>query len=322
MIMISARVGIGIVCLLTLPLRAQIPQLSYADSWTKLESPPPEGSDMWECAVRAGVSWRVGYDQGQLHAVPVDRFRSPQDPLPYEIDFADVIAPLPPRPPGSGPTAAQGEEWRRFYGRHQAGRVVVPTDDGWLIGFRAGEWGGSLWWYPRERGAGVKLSGRNVTAILAWPGRVERYVLFDVFPDFSDPVALRTPVRASTVATVAPDADGVWRITRRVDLQGGVEAYLRDGERVLMATARSLESLSSTGEVTVVANLSSDDSRWSPRPASIALGPAGEIALGMAFFVQRLVPEQAGRYQVEWLVPPRCMQFDTQQVPCACTGPG
>ncbi len=99
---------------------------------------------------------------GQISACP--RRRS-QDPPPYELDWAAVLDEQP-RPPGE---RVHASAWAATYAREHAARIVVPVDDGYLIGFGGGEYGGSLWWYPREPGSGRKLAQVVVHSIIATP---------------------------------------------------------------------------------------------------------------------------------------------------------
>lgn len=319
----SIGVGVGLIGLLLVPVAAErSPQASTPDGWSRLDAAPPRESDT-DCL--ANRVWIVAYDGGHLDvwdaAWDQRRFVRPRDTLPYEIDTSNVIAPvpLPPALPGSTVSDERrlelNEQWRRTYGRNHAQRVVVPTHDGWLIGFAAGEFGGSLWWYPRAPGAGVMLAGRNVIAILTWPAQREAYVLFEASFDYLD----AGPVRTSVVAEVAPDSNGRWSIQRRIDLKARATAHLRDGERVLIVTDRSIEALSSAGDVTAVADLPYDE--YSLDPRTIALGPGGEIALGGRGVVQRLLPDDGGGYRIEWLVPPECTASGVDSRFCPCERP-
>jgi hypothetical protein len=44
----------------------------------------------------------------------------------------------------------------------QGDRHVEKVADGWLVGFDAGEWGGSLWWFSEDGKAHKKLADENV----------------------------------------------------------------------------------------------------------------------------------------------------------------
>jgi hypothetical protein len=133
-------------------------------------------------------------DEGsELGASMVDRTRR-RDPVPYEIDFSEVI----------DPTTDQA--WRARYGREQAGRVVTQVTDGWLIGFRAGENGGSLWWYPSIPGQGRKLFDQNVLAILEGADPSHKLVLSGL-AHLSENVGV--------ALWVGRDANGNWGILSR-----------------------------------------------------------------------------------------------------------
>jgi hypothetical protein len=143
----------------TLSAQARVPS-----NWRRFSTPPPQDSPEVSCSSHARALWRVSFDGPTLDASLVDRTRR-RDPVPYEIDFSEVI----------DPTTDQA--WRTRYGREQAQRIVAPVSDGWLIGFRAGENGGSLWWYPSKPGQGRRLWDRNVLAILDGPDSSNKLIL-------------------------------------------------------------------------------------------------------------------------------------------------
>ena len=109
-----------------------------------------------------------------------------QDVLPFSISFRGAIpfpgdlpreaAPLPRltgdiEPDQLVPSKVDAEEtralaqWSLKCAEKLARRLVVHLTDGWLIGFGAGEFGGSLWWYTSPD-FGRRIAEGNVVDIV------------------------------------------------------------------------------------------------------------------------------------------------------------
>lgn len=247
------------------------------------------------------------FDKGQLQARNVEQY-SPRrrDDLPYAIDFSGAIDDLPPPPPGVPRSAGARQAWALAYARDHTGRQVVATTDGWFVGFDAGEYGGSLWWYPSSPGPGVKLSDRNVRAIIGEAGGQSFLVL----------IGLRHKgTRNGAVLTLSQGARADWKIVKQADLRGAPQVYASSPAGLVIVTDASVERLTASGALEVLS-----DAEYGPMtPYSIALGADGEIAVGLRFFVHLLAPGQP-QYRHHWLVPPQCARFDDQPLGCVCTG--
>ena len=133
--------------------------------WRRLKVPPVPGSREFACTGLTSTAWRVDFRDGMLKATLVILGERIQDQLPYEVDFSDAIDVQPPAPPplsleAGTPARTISERtedaavWARRYAREHARHHVVRVDDGWLVGFDAGEYGGSLWWYPAKKEPG------------------------------------------------------------------------------------------------------------------------------------------------------------------------
>jgi hypothetical protein len=285
-----------------------VPASGFAQSllpstWKRLSgAPSPDGAE-YACSGRTLTSWQVRFENAQLKAQSVEEYVRRRDDLPYDIDFSGAVD-VPPRIPGT--SVGDQQVWALTFARDHAQRQVVVTSDGWFVGFNAGEFGGSLWWYPSSRGAGVKLSDRNVRAIIS-ESNGQSYLILVSQPGMS----------AGAVLTAGQDVNGGWKILKQVNLRGAPHVYTRSAAGLVIVTDASVERLTPSGQLEVL----SDVKYESMSPHSVALGPNGEIAVGLRFFVDLLTPGQP-RYRHQWSVPTKCMRFEERERPfgCFCTG--
>jgi hypothetical protein len=116
---------------------------------------------------------------------------------------------------------------------------VARLRDGWLIGFDAGEYGGSLWWYQSAEGPGVKLSSRNVAFIIPTPDVTQAFVFVGLAHRITD----EGEVLRFRMAHDQPV------LTSVVDLGSEPRAVLaRADGSVLVLTDKLLRRLSAVGE--------------------------------------------------------------------------
>jgi hypothetical protein len=247
----------------------------------------------------------VQFEKGQLKAQSVEEYVRRRDDLPYAIDLTGAID-VPPPPPNGQPGGDDQQAWALAYARDQAGRQVVLTSNGWLVGFDAGEYGGSLWWYPSSPGPGLKVSDRNVRAMIGETGGQSFIVLVGLS---------HLAISSGAVLTVGKDANGSWKILKQAKLRGAPYVYARNATGLVIVTDASVERLTTSGELEVLS-----DVKYGPMtPHSVAVGPNGEIAVGLRFFVDLLAPGQP-QYRHQWSVPTKCMRFEDRPFECVCTG--
>lgn len=97
--------------------------------------PPKAGSDEGYSANWSNHEWQVYLDGGAVHAKPYDpNGRIGENPG-FEIPQSK---------------ATRGRE------------CTIKVTDGWLIGFNAGEWGGSLWWFSGTGKESYKISDDQI----------------------------------------------------------------------------------------------------------------------------------------------------------------
>jgi hypothetical protein len=277
-------------------------------------------------------------DDGRLRARHARRNASRRDALPYALDLSDTLVDfsqsgdprwqggrhIDPPPPVPPPPALEGKparprvadpeieqawldhanrEWHITYAHDYAHRRVVAVVDGWLVAFSGGEYGGSLWWYPRTPGPGRLL----------WRGQV-RFIesLGDQF------VALGGLAHGGDddgYVLWLDRSDEGWTVRRKADLQYTPSAIFREPSgSIAVATRKSVERITPDG-LHVLFPTDLPDA-----PSAIVTAPNGEVALGMRVYTYVLRPSAAG-YRAEIYVPPGC-DLTYQGYFCVCAGRG
>jgi hypothetical protein len=274
-------------------------------SWKHLPAGPQQGTAEYQCAGRTETSWRVSFRDGQLEAVPLERYEPRRDALPYAIDFSTVLDPPLPSPPGRKPGITQ-IEWATRYARDRARRQVMQVKDGWFVGFDGGEYGGSLWWYPPQPGPGRKLWDRNVHALISGRDPSSLMVLAGLAHLGSSD---------GTVLWLGQESDGTWRVQGQRPLLGAPYAYGSHPSGLVVATDRSVELVLDSKTIQVLADTKGVD----VHPRSITIAPDGDIAVGLRFFVS-LLRKDSNAYRQEWYIPTGCVQFVEEEFGCRCKG--
>jgi hypothetical protein len=265
---------------------------------------PNPGSEIVSCARQgSGALFRVAFDGPRLTATIMKEPDRPHDAVPYDLDWAAALVEQPVPPDGQ----RQANAWATTYAREHAMRIVVPVEDGYLIGFGAGEYGGSLWWYPRERGPGRKLAQAVVQAIVATPEPGTYIVL-------SGLAHLNT--NTGSASWVARGEKGQWQIRSSVALHGSPYIHAVRPDGLLIANYSTVDLLTWAGELRTLQR-----SALTTLPGSFAFGPAGEIASGRSVLVSVLRPTGAGEYREEWFLPKECQKFTYWRgLVCMCAG--
>jgi len=277
-------------------------------SWTRVEILPRPNTPQTICAGLLLSSWAVSTDDNTLQARVAQPPEPRRDALPYEIDYAGAIDEPPPPPPSPdgrpGRSGRSPHQWAIGYARDHARRTVLSGDDGWFVGFDAGEYGGSLWWYPHQPGPGRKIWDKNVGWLLRRGGGVRALSKMSVL-DGAEGVML----------DVARSAQRGWGIEARHAFLREPQAVSEDANgRLVVATMSSVERVQGDS-IEVLARVEYPDQPW-----SLFTTPGGAIVVPLRMFVHVLQP-QAGGYRSEWYIPPRCKTFEMREFECVCTGP-
>ena len=184
-----------------------------------------------------------------------------------------------------------------------AGIRVQPVEDGWLVGFNGGEWGGGLWWIDRD-GAAAQL--------IRSPGDWMQNVR-----------GIETDGTSVYIFQGEGDAGGISRVARhgkdwRAEVVAELDGRPLEWDRLpeggwLVLTPWVLAQVDFTGKQTAWAHFAAF---WPP-PISLTRSLDGTIWLGAKSGVYRLRPrwEGAPRYETTFLVP-----ADSEWARAASTG--
>lgn len=270
-----------IVPLILLVYVAQDQTIAQQDSppvpanWSMYPKPASGGPDM-RCGNYSKRSWFVSLENEELKiATRAERSDSPGT-LPFRLRLPDSA------------------------GGH---RVVHQLDDGWLVGFEAGEWGGSLWWFSADGKRRQKLSSENIVYFVKLSSEV---------------LALgglnHMSIDTGKALTVKKDRSGRYRAQLFANLDGEPAAYVQETpDSVLILTTQGVRRLKSSASIEKLV----DTDIAILYPTSMALTKQGVIYLGMRHYIVRLIPTGNG-YKEEWFVPNDCRKFEIRNYECAC----
>jgi hypothetical protein len=242
--------------------KSTIPE--YLSAWLKVP-PPSYDSSAWYAANYSEYEWQVGRKNGRPVAYRRDLKAEAADALPAVLRRAD------------------GKPDER-------GRVhAVKVSDGWLVGYNAGEWGGSLWWYAAEGQQRYKISDDQIVQFL--PTTQGLYALEGV---------AHMSISRGKVVQLQQNAQGRWISVRFVDLGKSPEVGLVEGDgSLLISTTANLVLIHPDKTRTVLLPTVFWQGLY---PGSIALGPNGDIYLGMRHGVSR-IHQVNHKYVADWLLP-------------------
>ena len=308
-----ARLCLVIACLLAIgSATAADPPLP--DGWTVYPTPARNACD-WSRANMSKREWRVRLENGELVLEPTSVPMPPRQSTPkFDIRF------VPPEYPRGPP----------------CDDCILRVDDGWLVGYNFGEWGGRLWWTnPQGRNAhpvsyGGYCAGAPPLNQDDVPPMLRRK-LGKPGSDVSNIVSLRRANGGvfvfSGLAHLGPSVGDLMRAERRnakwqacyvADLTGApetIESDAPDTWLVLVAGGifprerpGALIRIDSRGARTDLAAPSFMGGGLSPN--SMVKLRDGTLYVGMRHFVARLIPNGQGGYRDELLIPAGHPAFD------------
>jgi hypothetical protein len=275
-------------------------QIAVPADWQPVTAAPNPESELASCARQgSGAMFRVAFNGTNLTATVMKVRDRPHDPVPYDLDWAAALS--------EQPASGRMRTWAETYAQDHAARIVMPVDDGYLIGFGAGEYGGSLWWYPRQRGPGRKLATAVVHGIESTP-EPGTYVVISGLAHMGS--------NAGSAFWIGRDEKRQWQVRSSVALRGSPTIHIARPEGILLADRSTVDLLTWAGELRTLQR-----SMVFTSPASFAFGPAGEIAIGRSVLVSVLRPAAAGQYREEWFLPKECQKFTYwKELVCMCAG--
>lgn len=232
--------------------------------WYVVAAPPGTLNAAWRRAeADASHEWVVSLDDGRpmVHRRPDWR----------EEESAPLPVPLPAGPLRDG-----------FSGS----RKFLKVEDGWIIGFDKGEWGGSLWWFSPDGVRKLQLGEGRVPALIATT---------------KGPVALEEVPREGRVVRLRKGAEGRWERDVLLNLEPWPYAIAEDADgSLLVATEDHLQRIDPNARR---AEILSASTFWRGLyPNSMIVTPQGVIYLGMRHGVARFDKAGSG-CQIRWLLP-------------------
>ncbi len=104
-------------------------------------------------------------------------------------------------------------------------------------------------------------------------------------------------------------------VTSVADLGGSPEASTVDsGGNIIVATPDSVLRVDKEGKI----NEMYQSGEHLTYPTSAAVGSNRVVYVAMRFFILRLIPQEASRYNAEWLMPEQCRVFKLDKYICGC----
>lgn len=198
------------------------------------------------------------------------RGHKPQDdPLPFDP---------PPIKPGSSKEGLGGR------------RTSAKVNDGWIVGFDAGEFGGALWWFSPDGTKRTKVMDANVLRLI--PTKAGLLAIEGIAHGGTD---------EGKVIRLVQDRNGRWQGEVFADLGHAPQVVVKDvdGSLVVATTNQLLRIIPSSKKVVVMIDHVFWDLLY---PNSMVIAPSGAIFVGMRHGVARL-KKQGTSYKVEWLLP-------------------
>jgi len=250
------------------------PVAAFPPGWVRIE--PSE--ERVRCANHSRDEWRIAIERGAAR-ISKATTREPDSgpPLPFELPKLQEVR-----------------------GR----RHVLAVDGGFLIGFDAGEWGGSLYWFSRDGGKHAKLGGENVHGLVA------------LGPD--------TALAIEGLAHLTLSEGAVRWLERKqgsfadagvTKLPDAPSTHVLAGDVVYVLTTGSLVRVSRDRRATVVQPVSTAGLY----PDSMAIDASGTLWVGMRQLVLRLAPDRE-RFSETWLVREDCRRAELVELDCVCRG--
>jgi hypothetical protein len=182
-------------------------------------------------------------------------------------------------------------------------RTAIHYENGWLLAYDAGEWGGGLWLTNEDGSKTKRILDSNVRAVIPFNGGILVLSGLAHIMDFGNAFIFSSPNGLDISLQHAMQLDG----------EPSAPAKAPDGS-VFFVTTYGLCRITKTGELQRLTYFP----KWVRQqyPNSMAITPDGTIFIGMRMFVLKLRPDDG--YSEEWLLPNECRTFELRQFDCVC----
>jgi len=272
---LAAAIVIGFVVAATGEAQ-EIPFSSNLADWYPTGPLRDESARWWAAEADFHTNWVVSVFGGRVR-VRLEKLRAVEPaPLPFEIKQAE--------------------------GEHHFGgfRQSIRVEDGWIVSFDHGEFGGEIWWFAPDGQQRNLFSRANVGDIL--PTATGIYLATRIAHGFDDGGQIERLVRGK---------GGKWSSEVALHLSSAPgAAIVEEGGTLLVATSKQLLRIDPASWKTTILV---DDAPWHMLyPNSIAVERSGRVFVGMRHGVARFGPN-GGADSGNWLIP--CRSFDTNKRP-------
>lgn len=232
--------------------------------WT-LHTPPKNDSAESRKANYSDYEWVVSRSHNRV-IIKKQVSNEPQQPtLPFDVEHL------------------KGNNTPYFLGL----RYIAKVNDGWLVGFNAGEWGGTLWWFSPNGKKRYMISKDQVCGYIRT--KVGLLALEGLAHGFPRGKIIRLR-----------QVKGRWTSERFVDLRDAPYAVAQDADgSLVVATTERLLRVHLNKKVSVL--LKGD--LWSGTYLdSMVRAPSGNFYMGMRYAVAK-ISRVKNTYKVQWLIP-------------------
>ena len=167
-------------------------------------------------------------------------------------------------------------------------RHEVKVADGWLAGWNAGEWGGSVWWFSPDGNTSQRVSKHQVIGF------------YPVADGVLAPAGLAHLGISEGKLIKFAKANGQWSPREVANLQAAPQAASLDkDDTLIIATTERLLRVKPSGDVSVLLPTTFWGTLY---PNSMVIDAQGNVWIGMRHGITK-VGKKGGGYEVLWLVP-------------------
>jgi len=230
-------------------------------------APPEELSDEWLAAqMDTEHEWVVTPGEAAPRVDIRGRQQENPPPLPFEIE------------PGPAREGLAGR------------RTAIKVDDGWLVGFNAGEFGAGLWWFSPDGKDRYRISDDHVVEFFPLASQVTALIGIE-----------HGGVSEGDVIRFSRNEEKRWVTERLVDLGERPYAAIKiaDGTLLVATHTRLIKVNLSTNNANNIICKAFWEGLY---PNSIALSDSGAIFIGMRHGVAK-IEKKHGVYNASWLLP-------------------
>jgi hypothetical protein len=191
---------------------------------------------------------------------------------------------------------------------------VAKVDDGWLVGFDAGEFGGGLWWFSPDGGRFARVRAPENAARADDIYKAENVRgLVQVGSDQLVLMGLDHMGGRSGRVFRASKRDGAWKLDPRAVLDGSADAWAVLGDRLLVLTDSGLWEVIAGTPARQVHRADTGGLY----PTSMVRAGDGAFYVGMRRYILRL-EAAAGAWRETWLVASNCVRARVTNFTCEC----